>query len=1323
MSSNRHVSQNKFRDNAFIIQGDNNAPLTLEKDSSWIENISQTNPAYNKKRIFESKGPFLYESFRWILDHPDFNRWRNTKKSGVFWIKGDPGKGKTMLLGGLVDNFEANEYKYKRSLGYFFCQATDSKINTAAAIIGGLIFSFIKPRRKLQSHIYRTFKNELGKLNGPDRWYILCDMFEKITKHRRLPHPVCVVDALDECEQNGRKQLLKLIIETSCRVKWLVSSRNIPKIESELQAIDSSRRLNLELKENAEYVTQSVDLYINNSIQTITALQGDEELQFQAANTLKGKANGTFLWVALVIEQLRETKRRNVNKVLEDMPEGLENLYSLILHRLAKQEENDAYQVLLSTVTAAERPLRLEELHTFLSSEGNIEETTDDLRDVRDLDNTVYFIHQSVKDYMMGTASKIIFPSGIEYQHYTMFKTSLSAMSRTLKHDLYGIEDPGSNIEMFYPPTPDPLAPIAYCCVFWVDHLLQSCDSGSYRNKIFLKDDGILHSFLKSKYLCWLESLALLRSLEPQGEAAVQKLKNIFSGYYETESNKSQIDEMVNFRGRRGVSRIELLIHKAYQFIDRYQDLYIATYIDYAYTFFNHHDDSHLRIFIDDAYQFFHYNKRYVCKYPLQLYHSAIIFEDTHSAISTAFQQSMRAEFKESPIITKMPPTQLSLVQDIKLSCRGPIIALLYSPDSSLLCSLSHGGTMTLLRTNTCSIEHSIELGGGFESGKYPTFLPQHFLAFSSNSGHLISVSMKGVVHIWAVDCGTQVQEFSLNLNTTLVPGSEGLLGKCKVVQQRVIALSHHGDLAASTCRVLSGAMILVKIWMIKTGDCIFAIHRSEMPDVLHAAFSPNLEMIALIDETNARIYSVRTRQEIKHLSHLGYFVRENVKHSRFSSDSKVLALRYSNMAIGLWCTETWTMVHQKSSTKSAGHFDISPNATVYSLSCGNAVSIARIDTGERLLNTETHVPVYGPTFSPDWTDSSLLASFTIDTVQIWRACLNSGDEKSKLQKVRHASSILMDVVMLPKSKYVATRGDRDKIGIWNGESGECIQVLRGKTDWWHLPVFSPNSELVLCIQGNKGDVQVWHVGTGKPLHLLKGAGDRYETKIGAFSDDSRYIVVGCWTGRVKIWCVESGKCLYDNEGSDILAGISDVAFSPDSKYLATADENATVYIWDWRRGHCISRTKLECGPFLRKLAFSSDATVLVTISRSESRYDSYEANFYDISSGACLSHIDVGESKCLPVFDSAKYQVVSDRFKFYKQSSWKHWDIVPQPKYSYLETCGEVWIYFGEHKVFQIPRRFFATQISLSDNLLTFVTALQEFYIVQLPSQYIIKQ
>ncbi|UKZ59431.1 uncharacterized protein TrAtP1_000735 [Trichoderma atroviride] len=1079
-----------------------------------------------------------------------------------------------MLLGGLVDDFEKSP-QVDKNLAYFFCQATDSRINTTVAVIRGLIVSFIKKHHELRSYVRTEYKDDLDKLNGPDGWYILRDIFEKVTQHSALPNPVCVVDALDECgQEHGRKQLLRLIIETSCRVKWLISSRNIPEIERELQEIDSSRMLSLELKENAECVTKSVDLYIDDAVQNVMALQGDTELQTLTTSTLKSKANGTFLWVALVIGQLRHTKHRDIRDVLEQMPEGLESLYSLILNQLSKQKDKDVYQILLSIVATAERPLRLEELLTFISFQWKDYKTAYSLRDIQDLvkdcgsflsirddDKSVDFIHQSVKDYMMGPAVRVIFPSGIEYQHYKMFKTSLSAMSRILKHDIYGLQDPGSDINTISPPTPDPLAPIAYCCVFWVQHLFHSCESGASRDKLFLKDGRTLHAFLKVKFLCWLESLALLRSLVPQGIDAIQKLKNLL--FYKSETKKRVVGGLTNPQRKRGENR--------HRFIHRYKELNLGMYIDYAYSFFYHYGDSQLRAFINDAYQFFHYCRHYMSKHPLQLYHSAFAFEDRRSAIFTTFQHAIRAEIKNIPTCIKMPHTHFSLVQNIPLKCRGRIVALLYSPDSSLLCSLSSGGTISLYRTDTYCSERVIELD--MEDC-------DHLIAFSIDSKHLLLIASTGNMQVWAVDCGMQIQNFSLNLHTSLEPDPERPFERNKIVKGEIIALSRHGDLAASVCRTQNA--ITVKVWAIKAGECICTIDQSHMPDFCHATFSPNLEMVALISQSDTRVCSAQTGQEIKRIRFPDDLVPSNTseqkeitRHSQFSSNSKLLALRHSNGVIDFWSTETWTMVRQIRSKESTGPFDVSPDGTMSVFSCRDAVLIVSIDTGELLLRIESHVSVHCPLFSPDWTNSSLLASFNKHgLVQIWRTYSNIRNKSSEIQSLPRRESVAIS----PKSNYVAAWDSRGDIEIWSGESGERTQIIKRSAlnhEFYFSPAFSPNSELMACAQGEKGDIQIWHVETGKLLHLFKGpdAEGKLTVSHNSFSDDSGYVVAGYTTGQVKVWCVESGKCLCDFDKDDGSMQVLKVAISPSSKYVAAAflpmrsalGISSTVRVWDWR--------------------------------------------------------------------------------------------------------------------------------------------------------------
>jgi hypothetical protein len=79
----------------------------------------------------------------------------------VLWIKGDLGKGKTMLLCGIIDKISALTRLRDKSatmlLSFFFCQATDSRINNAAAVFRGLIYLLINQQLLLVSHVRNKY--------------------------------------------------------------------------------------------------------------------------------------------------------------------------------------------------------------------------------------------------------------------------------------------------------------------------------------------------------------------------------------------------------------------------------------------------------------------------------------------------------------------------------------------------------------------------------------------------------------------------------------------------------------------------------------------------------------------------------------------------------------------------------------------------------------------------------------------------------------------------------------------------------------------------------------------------------------------------------------------------------------------------------------------------------------------------------------------------------------------------------------------------------------------------------------------------------------
>lgn len=117
-----------------------------------MRDLRPTDPRLDKARIEDTKGGLLKEAYRWVIEISDFQKWRTSHHNRLLWIKGDPGKGKTMLLCGIANELQ-NSLAKSALLSYFFCQATDSRINSAITVLRGLIYLLVDQQPSLVSHV------------------------------------------------------------------------------------------------------------------------------------------------------------------------------------------------------------------------------------------------------------------------------------------------------------------------------------------------------------------------------------------------------------------------------------------------------------------------------------------------------------------------------------------------------------------------------------------------------------------------------------------------------------------------------------------------------------------------------------------------------------------------------------------------------------------------------------------------------------------------------------------------------------------------------------------------------------------------------------------------------------------------------------------------------------------------------------------------------------------------------------------------------------------------------------------------------------------
>ncbi|KAL4805677.1 hypothetical protein BDV18DRAFT_12049 [Aspergillus unguis] len=494
-----------------------------DKDNSYLRDLLVADPETERQRIEATKGGLLDDSFRWILGNAEFQKWYSNSQSQLLWIKGDPGKGKTMLMIGIIKALLRQvQSEPSQSIAYFLCQATDPKLNNATSILRSLVYMLIRQQPHLISHLQERYDTDPKLFESGSAFYSLSAIFEKMIQSSTKATIFLLIDALDECEL-GLPELLQFITATkstsSVQVKWVVSSRNRDDIEQALEFDDRKDKLSLEL--NAHHISDAVAAYINYRASQLTVLRRNKVLLEQVKERLLQRSDGTFLWVALVVQEMQKCRRSAAMvELLERTPRGLIPLYNRMLQQIQLFEGLD-YELcilVLSIVMLGYRPLHLQEL-CLVAGLHKQHYCLDDLKDIVGMcgsfltirDDYVYLVHQSAKDYLGdATVSAAIFPSGPSAIHHQIARESLQNLNAKLQRDIYKLDNPGALISEIVTlrPCPDPLFGLRYSCTYWLDHFINS-------KLLDMPEPSVdqISDFFKQHLLHWLESLSLIGEL------------------------------------------------------------------------------------------------------------------------------------------------------------------------------------------------------------------------------------------------------------------------------------------------------------------------------------------------------------------------------------------------------------------------------------------------------------------------------------------------------------------------------------------------------------------------------------------------------------------------------------------------------------------------------------------------------------------------------------------------------------------------------------------------------------------------------------------
>ncbi|KAK4119288.1 hypothetical protein N657DRAFT_264056 [Parathielavia appendiculata] len=304
------------------------------------------------KKIEQNKDALLDGAYKCILDTEVYAAFTSWSENGsalpscrLLWVKGHAGTGKTMLIMGIIRELSSRSAKLAPCVSHFFCQGTDTALNSATATLRSLIWLLLVQQPHLISHLRSKHKNAGSSLFQGDTTFIaLSNAFESMLKDPDLSPMYFVIDALDECQQDPA-DLIKLITSSlalSDKVKWLVSSR--PTVE--LKTPDTAGSL-VEL--DAQQLEGPVNAYIDHKLSILkTRERYDDCVLARVAVEVRQRAENTFLWVALAFKAL-DAEDRTLSYVhgtyavdiIKEIPPGLSQLYNHMMARIEKGMRRD----------------------------------------------------------------------------------------------------------------------------------------------------------------------------------------------------------------------------------------------------------------------------------------------------------------------------------------------------------------------------------------------------------------------------------------------------------------------------------------------------------------------------------------------------------------------------------------------------------------------------------------------------------------------------------------------------------------------------------------------------------------------------------------------------------------------------------------------------------------------------------------------------------------------------------------------------------------------------------------------------------------------
>ena len=239
--------------------------------------------------------------------------------------------------------------------------------------------------------------------------------------------------------------------------------------------------------------------------------------------------------------------------------------------------------------------------------------------------------------------------------------------------------------------------------------------------------------------------------------------------------------------------------------------------------------------------------------------------------------------------------------------------------------------------------------------------------------------------------------------------------------------------------------------------------------------------------------------------------------------------------------------------------------------------------------------------------------------------------------------------------------GENGEIEIWNSQTGELVQQMKGHQSAVKTLAMSQSGDWL--VSGGQDGLKVWQPETGELRYTLPDAQSAIRSV--AISPNEQIFISSDRQGTISAWQLTTGEKLYSIENQ---APVWSVAIAPNDQTFITgssqtnaisSSKTQTLKQWDLATGQLVKTFEGHQGD-VRSVAISPDGQTLVSGSTDET------IKLWDLASGRLFTTLEGHQAGVLSLAISADGQTLASSSS---DRTLKLWDIASQQLTKTLEN------------------------------------------------------